>query len=229
VTVTLAVLEQFPLETVTVYVVVVVGDAIGLETVVLLNPVEGDQAYPDPPLAFNCVFPPLQMETGFPAFAVSEDCTVTVTWAVSVQPFAPVTVTVYVVVAVGDAVGLAPVVALKPVAGFHAYDVPPLAVKGVLFPVQIVTLFPALAFGKALTVIVTDAVAVHPPELVTVTVYVVVTVGDAVGDAPVVALKPVAGLHAYDVPPLAFSTVLPPAQKEVFEPAFAVGNALTVM
>ena len=43
-TVTLAVLEQVPLDTVTVYVVVIVGVATGFEIVVLLNPVAGDQA-----------------------------------------------------------------------------------------------------------------------------------------------------------------------------------------
>jgi hypothetical protein len=47
--------------------------------------------------------------------------------------------------------------------------------------------------GKGFTVTVTVAVEVHPKELVPVTVYVVVTVGDAVGFAQVVQLKPVEG------------------------------------
>ena len=48
--------------------------------------------------------------------------------------------------------------------------------------------------GGGLMVTVTCAVAVHPLD-VPVTVYVVVEVGVAVTDAPVVLLNPVAGLH----------------------------------
>jgi hypothetical protein len=110
------------------------------------------------------------METGFPALAVSEVCTLTVTCAVSEHPFASVTVTVYVVVAEGLATGLEPVVALKPVAGPQVYEVPPLALKVTLFPVQIVTLFPALALGNGFTVTVTEADAVQPAASVTITV-----------------------------------------------------------
>lgn len=49
--------------------------------------------------------------------------------------------------------------------------------------------------GAGLTVTVTCAVAVHPLDDVPVTVYVVVEVGDAVTDAPVVLLSPVGGLQ----------------------------------
>ena len=59
---------------------------------------------------------------------VGKGLTVTVTVDVPVQPFAPVPVIVYVVVAVGLAVTVAPVVALNPVAGDHAYVLAPLAV-----------------------------------------------------------------------------------------------------
>ena len=52
----------------------------------------------------------------------------------------------------------------------HAYDAPPLAVKVLLAPEQIV-LFPAmLTVGLALTVSVLSAVAVQPDALVAVTV-----------------------------------------------------------
>ena len=54
--------------------------------------------------------------------------------------------------------------------------------------------------GGGFTMTVTCAV--HPPG-VPVTVYVVVVVGDAVTEEPVVALKPVAGVHVYDVAPVA--------------------------
>lgn len=45
--------------------------------------------------------------------------TLTVAFAVAVMPFASVTVTVYNVVAVGDAVGFDTDVAVKPAAGAH--------------------------------------------------------------------------------------------------------------
>jgi hypothetical protein len=61
VTVTLALEEHPALVTVTVYVVVVVGLAEGLETVVLLNPVDGLQLYEVPPLAVSVTLPLLQI------------------------------------------------------------------------------------------------------------------------------------------------------------------------
>lgn len=62
---------------------------------------------------------------------------------------------------------------------------------------------------------------VHPLE-VPVTVYVVVEVGFAVTDAPVVLLNPVAGLQMYVVAPDAASTVDCPAQI-----AAGVGTVIT--
>jgi hypothetical protein len=58
--------------------------------------------------------------------------------------------------------------------------------------------------GKGLTVTVTCPVAEQPLD-VPVTVYVVVVVGFAVTDEPVVALNPVAGLHVYVLAPLTVS------------------------
>ena len=52
-----------------------------------------------------------------------------------------------------------------------------------------------LTVGVEFTVTILVAAPVHPPELVPVTVYVVVMIGLAVTDEPVVALNPVAGLH----------------------------------
>jgi hypothetical protein len=53
--------------------VVTVGDAAGLETVVLLNPVAGDHAYELPPLAFKVVLVLKQIAAGPPAFAIMDD------------------------------------------------------------------------------------------------------------------------------------------------------------
>ena len=49
----------------------------------------------------------------------------------------------------------------------------------------------AVTVGAGLTVTLTDAVLVQPEAFVPVTVYVVVVVGFAVTEAPVVALNPV--------------------------------------
>ena len=126
----------------------------------------------------------------------AQGLTVTVTVTVAEQPFTSVTVIVYVDVAAGLAVTVAPDVALSPVAGLQAYIVPPVTVMLILPPVHITGAAGfAVGEGKGFTVTVTAAVAVHPLASVPVTVYVVVATGLAVGFAPVVALNPVAGVH----------------------------------
>ena len=118
---------------------------------------------------------------------------VTVTCAVAVQPSAS-PVTVYVTVDAGVEVTVAPVVALRYVAGLHEYVFAPLAVSVVFCPVQMVMFGETVTTGTGFTVTVTCAVAVHPSAS-PVTVYVVVDVGFAVTIEPVVALSPVAGDH----------------------------------
>ena len=79
-TVTTTVSFAFPQEeaTVTTYVVVETGFAIGFEIFGLFNPVVGDHAYPVPPEAVSVVFPPLQMVTSGPAETAGEEVTVTI-------------------------------------------------------------------------------------------------------------------------------------------------------
>ena len=96
--------------------------------------------------------------------------TVTTTTSVAVQPGPLVTVTVYEVVMVGDAIGLAHVVQLRPVAGAQLYVPPPVAVRVVFEPVQMETSAPALATGVGFTVTVTVVVLVQPAALVPVIV-----------------------------------------------------------
>ena len=72
-------------------------------------------------VAFSVVLLPGHIETLAPALALIAVRTVNTMLLVPVHPFASVTDIVYVVVAVGPAVGLAPVVALSPVAGVHLY------------------------------------------------------------------------------------------------------------
>ena len=86
--------------------------------------------------------------------------------AVFVQPFAPVPVTVYVVVVAGETV----TVAVVKFPGIHTYDAPPFAVMLVLLPEQIVPpVVVVVIVGEGLTVIVRVAVPVQAP-LVPVTV-----------------------------------------------------------
>ena len=72
-TVTVSVVGQIPLSTVTIYVVVEEGKANGLATVVLLNPAAGVQVKVEPPgpvgLPPNCTLSPKQMVVSFPALA----------------------------------------------------------------------------------------------------------------------------------------------------------------
>ena len=122
--------------------------------------------------------------------------TLTVTCVDAVQPLASVPVTVYVVVEVGLAVTVVPVVALSPVAGDQMYVTAPDAVSvAVCCPTHIAGGAGTEITGSGLTFTVTCVDAVQPLASVPVTVYVVVEVGLAVTVVPVVALSPVAGDH----------------------------------
>ncbi len=62
-----------------------------------------------------------------------------------------------------------------------------------------------------------------------VTVYVVVVVGYAITVAPVVIERSCAGLHVYDVAPLAVSVTLPPEQNAAGVGTVTVGVVLIVI
>jgi hypothetical protein len=90
----------------------------------------------DAPVAARVVEAPAQIVTSVPAFTVGNGFTVRVLLTVPEQPLA-VPVIVYVVVVIGDAITVAPVVALRPVEGLHAYVPAPEAVSEVEEPVHI--------------------------------------------------------------------------------------------
>ena len=138
VTVTVAVfVHPFPSVPVTVYVVVVVGLAVTVAPVDEDKPVAGLQLYDVAPLAVSEVLVPLQIVVVVGAtVTVGSGLTVTVTVVVPVHPLV-VPETVYVVVVVGFAVTVAPVVDDNPVAGLQLYVVAPLAVSETLLPMQI--------------------------------------------------------------------------------------------
>jgi len=89
----------------------------------------------------------------------------------------------------------------------HRNDVPPAAVSMCEPPVQIVTGVQMLQTGPGVTVTVVLQELLQPFALVTVTVYVVVTVGLTVIAAVVAPV-----LQRNDVPPVAVSVDGPPAQ-----------------
>ena len=212
---------------VTVYVCEAPGLAVTLGPVVPLRPVLGAQVYVLAPPAFSVDEPPGHIEDGVAeAVTVGGGLIVIVTEAVLEQPPEVVPVTVYVCDDAGLAVTVAPVVALKPVAGLHVY-VPPapapdpvrlteLPLQNVVGPEGFIVIV-----GGGVTVTTMLAVAgKQAPTAVPVTVYVVVDGGLATTEAPVVALNPVAGDHVNVVAvPEAFNVTLPPAQKVVEPPA----------
>jgi hypothetical protein len=95
--------------------------------------------------------------------ATGSGFTRTTTSSVAEQPLASVIVTVYVVVSVGVATGLATVELDNPVAGDHTYEIPPLADKVVAAPIQIVLSEPALAIGSGFTTIFLGADVASQP------------------------------------------------------------------
>ena len=122
--------------------------------------------------------PPFPLRVNVPLFALAQavvTCgeiepplgagfTLTVTDVVFVHPFPSVPITVYVVVVVGPAVTVAPVVDDKPMAGLHAYVNAPLAVSVVLLPLQNATGVGTEIVGGVFTVAVTAILLaeVHP-------------------------------------------------------------------
>ena len=120
---------------------------------------------------------------------------------------------------------LEPVELLNEEEGDHEYVVAPFAVRIVGKPSQIAVL------GETVTItVVTETVpcpvAVQPLLSVPVTVYVMVDVGFAVTDEPVVALNDVAGLHEYVLAPFAVSVVDCPLQM-VAEDTVTTGRGFT--
>jgi hypothetical protein len=103
-------------------------------------------------------------------------------------------------------VTLEPVELLSDEEGVHEYVDAPLAVSVTGNPLQI-AVFGETVSATVVTVIVPCPVEVHPFASVPVTVYVIVEFGFAVTEAPVVALKAVAGLQEYVLAPLAVRVV----------------------
>ena len=151
----------------------VVGDTV---IAAVLAPVF--QLYVPPAVAVNVVLVPVQIVV-FPVIVgLGGEVIVTVTIVIPVHPLV-VAVTVYVVGIAGDTVILVVDAPLS-----HTYVVPPFAVSVVLVPGHTLVVPVILGVGLLITVTCCDAVPLHVP-LVTVTLYVVLTAGVIVIDAPV--------------------------------------------
>jgi len=173
-----------------------------------------------PPAEVKIAEFPVQIVCGGQMVQVGPGVIVTVVEHELLQPLAFVTVTVYVVVTVGFTVMDAVVAAL-----LHRNDTPPDAVSVDEPPTQLDGLAGViLQVGPGVTVTIAEHELVQPLASVTVTVYVVVTVGFTVIAAVVAAL-----LHRNDTPPEAVSEVEPPTQIESFETMMLhTGAGLTV-
>jgi hypothetical protein len=135
------------------------------------------------------------------------------------------------VVLLGLAVGLLTLPELKPVVGVQLYVLPAIVAEPinplVVLHVNVISA-PASAIGASVfTFTITTSVAVQPfTVLVAVNVYVVVTVGLAVGLATVALLKPVLGLQLYVLPATVAAPIVPLVVKQfkvISAPALAIG------
>jgi hypothetical protein len=182
----------------------------------LVRPVKGDHEYDVAPEGVRICEPAehiVEVEGDIETTGKGE--TVTRAYAVSIQPAELVPVTVYVVVDAGVAVTVEPALTFKPAVGVHAYVEPPFAVKVTEFPAQIAELVGlTVTVGLLFTTTITIAVSIHP-ELVPVTVYVVVDAGVAVTEAVLVLFRPVDGFQVKDEAPPAVRVTEPPEQTEL--------------
>jgi len=132
--------------------------------------------------AWTIVAPPGQIAAEPETVAVGFGSTLTVTDGAlfETQPFASVTVSVYVVVDAGAAAGAQLDGFDSPAAGVQEHDTPPEPESGVDAPAQISAEPPAAAVGRGFTVTsaLPDAVPAQLASDTAVTVYVVVPAGE---------------------------------------------------
>ena len=175
-TITVSVPLHVSLAVATMYVVVATGLAVGLASVELFNPVEGNHWYVVfiegavgfPPIVTLC---PMQMVGSVPAFVGTTGFRNMVRVSQLAHPFASVMFTVYCVLTVGDATGLEMLGLLREEAGDQLYVTPLLALSVVLNPGQTHPgCGPAFARGSGLMVTCTTSVFVQAfaPVIVTV-------------------------------------------------------------
>lgn len=121
-------------------------------------------------------------------------------------------------------------VVVKPVVGSHEYVVPPVAVRVVVCPLQIVVGGDAIVtVGKVLTVTVFMVLLIQPLMSVPVIVYVVVADGVQTTVGPLVIFNAVDGIQVYVLPPLALRVLLLPIHTETPEGTDVIfGSGLTV-
>jgi hypothetical protein len=121
------------------------------------------------PEAVSVAEVPAQIAISAPALISGNGLTVTVKVVVPEQPTPEVPVIVYVVVEVGFAVTVPPVVAERPVAGLQVKAFAPEAVRLVLPPMQMALLPAIVTDGVPFTATITLEESIHPAALVPVT------------------------------------------------------------
>jgi hypothetical protein len=182
-------LEPVP---VTVYVVLTVGVATTLEHVEHERLADGDQTYVVAPDADRVAVVPGHILV--PPETTSDGSALTVIVEIVLHPVGIEYVIREVPAATADNKPVADPTVATPVV--LLLQVPPagLLLNELVLPAHIVV-DPEMEVGVGLTVTVTVALFVHPFEPVPTTVYVVVIVGEAVGDAQVVHDNPIEGDH----------------------------------
>ncbi len=234
-----ALVETQPEASVTVseYVVVADGAALGEQLLGLESPVAGAQAQETPPDPVSGVAAPAQTRAVPAATAVGGGLTVTTALPeeVPAQCVSETAVTVYVVVAPGATVRVAGEAATgwtRPSDQVTLHGPAPVSAAwmGVEPPAQIAAEPETVAVGLGFTVTVTVGafVETQPFASVTLSVYVVVAAGEAEGEQLDALESPAAGTHEHDAPPDPERGVAPPAQIDAVPPATAVGFGLTV-
>ena len=196
----------------TVYVVFWLTLAVTTDPVVVLRPIAGDHVYESAPVANKLTELPEQIVAEL-TLIVGEVLTVTTLVLVDEQPADDTPITVYVVLVVGLAVTVLPVIALIPVEGVQLQVAAPVAVSVPLNPLQILNAGVDVSAGNGLTVTTDVVLPVQPFEAVPVIVYVVELSGVAVTLDPVTALNPLDGAQLQLAAPLAVNVEVPPAHR----------------
>ena len=149
------------------------GVADGLSKDESDKPLDGDQLYLVPLKAVveSCMVVPLHMDVSGMLFTVGWCNIVIVTESLSEQPFLSVTLTLYLVVTKGDAVGLAVVLSLKPKPGDHLYPSPliKVVVSCTLAPLHTAVSAMVEMTGSGDTVTFTESTAGQPITFLPVT------------------------------------------------------------
>ena len=126
--------------------------------------------------------------------------------------------------------GLLLLVLLNPIAGLHAKVLPPLPLRVVIAPLQIITSAPALAFrlSTVMLIVLGAETQLGPEAVMSVYKYVPGAVPLNTVTLLLVVLNAVAGDHIKVAPPVPVRVVLVPQVMVTLEPGLAINSVTTV-